>query len=58
MLAVYGKTLKGWKQDTYRQANPSTFRIEDNILITKTGSHNFTTTVKDVEEMENIISSS
>lgn len=33
-------------------------RIEDNIAITKEGSENLTTTVKDPDEMERIISSS
>ena len=33
-------------------------RIEDNILITKAGSHNFTTAIKDVDEMEKIIAAS
>ena len=33
-------------------------RIEDNIVITKTGSENLTTTIKDPDEMERIISAS
>lgn len=32
-------------------------RIEDNILITKDGSDNLTTAIKDVEEMQRIINS-
>jgi Xaa-Pro dipeptidase len=33
-------------------------RIEDNIVITKEGSENLTTTIKDPDEMERIIGSS
>jgi len=33
-------------------------RIEDNILITKNGTENLTTTIKDPDEMEKLISSS
>lgn len=33
-------------------------RIEDNILITKTGYENLTTAVKDVDEMEKLINGS
>jgi Xaa-Pro dipeptidase len=33
-------------------------RIEDNLLITKDGSQNLTTAVKEVDEMEKIINGS
>jgi Xaa-Pro dipeptidase len=33
-------------------------RIEDNILITKTGYENLTTAIKDVDEMEKMINES
>ena len=32
--------------------------IEDNVLITATGSENLTSTIKDPDEMEKVISSS
>ncbi len=34
------------------------YRIEDNVVITETGSENLTTAPKDPDEMERIISSS
>lgn len=33
-------------------------RIEDNVIITKTGCDNLTTIIKDADELEKLISSS
>ena len=67
MLAVSGKSwlipsvpnphsLRGLHSAA--RSNTLSHSIEDNILITKSGHENLTTAVKDVSEMEKIISSS
>lgn len=51
---MFGKSLLA-----DRVKSPLTINsIEDNIVITKTGSENLTTVVKEVEAMERIINSS
>lgn len=40
------------------EANAEANRIEDNVVITKTGVENLTTVIKDADELEKLISSS
>jgi len=54
MLGVFGKSLLAECVKSPLTINS----IEDNIVITKTGSENLTTVVKEVEAMERIINSS